>query len=197
MPLRQSAATLPGPGIPSAISPLYRPNLSSQTINFKFHLGNTGPQVKFPEIPSTQPYQGTMELIIGKIEKYISFALIFVGLTFACYQTIELVYLFVVGLFDSVREGRFMADQPGRPIAGLFFSVLLTLELIATIRVFAHDQLVKIRIILLVGLIAVTRKILEMDMDHIAPVEGLTVAALILTLSLSYYLVSRSEGQKK
>jgi uncharacterized membrane protein (DUF373 family) len=139
-----------------------------------------------------------MEKVVGKIEQYISYALIFVGLTFATYQTVELVAMFISRLWQSVSAMEFLEDVPGRPVAGLFFSVLLTLELIATVRVFAEDHMIKIRVILLVGLIAVTRKILELDMEHMNPTDGVTVAALILALSLGYFLVSRSvDGHAK
>ena len=138
-----------------------------------------------------------MQHVIEKIEQYISVALILIGLTFAVYQTVELIYLFASGLWESLIGAKFLAEKPGRPVAGLFFSVLLTLELIATIRVFAKSHLIKIRVILLVGLIAVTRKILELDMEHMQAIDGFTIAALILTLSLGYFLVSRSEGEGK
>jgi uncharacterized membrane protein (DUF373 family) len=134
-----------------------------------------------------------MNKVVGKIEEYISYALIWVGLTYAAYQTIELVYRFLTRLWDALSSTEFLTEAPGRPVGSLFFSVLLTLELIATVRVFAEDHLIKIRVILLVGLIAVTRKILEMDMAHMGELEAYAVAALILALSISYFLVSRTE----
>jgi uncharacterized membrane protein (DUF373 family) len=133
-----------------------------------------------------------MQKLIDGLEHAISYALIMVGLIFATYQTVELVVLFAAGLWKSLTTFEFIAEQPGHPVAGLFFSVLLTLELVATVRVFAADHLTKIRIILLVGLIAVSRKILEMDMEHFEIMEGLAVSAMIFTLSVGYFLVSRS-----
>ena len=133
-----------------------------------------------------------MEKVVLKVEHYISYALILVGLTYAVYQTVELIVLFGFKLWESISTRSFVAETPGRPVAGIFFSVLLTLELISTIRVFAHDHLTKIRVILLVGMIAVTRKILEIE--HIEPASGATVAALILGLSISYFLVSRTKN---
>jgi uncharacterized membrane protein (DUF373 family) len=133
-----------------------------------------------------------MEKLIGRTEHAISYALILVGLTYAAYQTAELVILFLMALWKAVATFEILSERPGRPLAGLFFSVLLTLELIATVRVFAADHLIKIRVILLVGLIAVSRKILEMDMVHMGSSNGFGIAALILALSVSYFLVSRT-----
>lgn len=133
-----------------------------------------------------------MQKLINGTEHLISYALIIVGLVYAAYQTVELVALFLMGLWKSISSVQFIAEQPGRPIAGLFFSVLLTLELVATVRVFAADHLTKIRIIMLVGMIAVSRKILEMDMVHMDVMQGLTVSAMISALSIGYFLVSRT-----
>jgi uncharacterized membrane protein (DUF373 family) len=133
-----------------------------------------------------------MQKVVARTEEYISYALIFVALSYAVYQTVELLIFFGVALWNSIAGWDFIHEIPGRPVAGLFFSVLLTLELVATVRVFAADHLIKIRVILLVGMIAVTRKILEMDMAHMGEAQGYTVAALILALSVSYFLVSRT-----
>lgn len=133
-----------------------------------------------------------MQKIIDWIEHAISYALILVGILYAAYQTTELVLRFGVGFWDSITNLEFISDKPGRPLAGLFFSVLLTLELVATVRVFAADHLTKIRIILLVGMIAVSRKILEMPMDHLDIMTGLAISALMASLSIAYFLVSRT-----
>jgi len=133
-----------------------------------------------------------MQKIIDWIEHAISYTLILVGLVYAAYQTTELVILFVSRLWTSIATLTFVKEIPGRPVAGLFFSVLLTLELVATVRVFAEDHLTKIRIILLVGMIAVSRKILEMDMEHLDAMAGFAISAMIAALSVSYFLVSRT-----
>src|SRR5687768_12259375 len=136
-----------------------------------------------------------MQKVVARTEEYISYALIFVALLYAVYQTLELLIFFGIALWNSIANWEIIHEIPGRPVAGLFFSVLLTLELVATVRVFAADHLIKIRVILLVGMIAVTRKILEMDMAHMGEAQGYTVAALILALSVSYFLVSRTGDQ--
>jgi uncharacterized membrane protein (DUF373 family) len=133
-----------------------------------------------------------MEKLIGRTEHAISYALILVGLTYAAYQTAELVILFLMALWKAVATFEILSERPGRPLAGLFFSVLLTLELIATVRVFAADHLIKIRVILLVGMIAVSRKILELDMVHMDSMHGFGISALVFALSVSYFLVSRT-----
>ena len=100
------------------------------------------------------------ERFIGQVEKYISYILITVGLLFAIYQVFELVYLVFTSLYESMMKGEFYAGKQGTPIAGLFFSILLLLEVLETVKTFSKGHVIKIKIILIVGIIAVTRKLL-------------------------------------
>ncbi len=137
-----------------------------------------------------------MEKILKEFEKYVSWVLIFLAMVYVCYQVIDLAYSFAGKIVSNFREGTFSLEQKGKPIGSIFFTILLTLEIIQTIIVFARDTIVKVRIILIVGLIAVTRKILLNDMKTVSSDEEFAIAALILSLSLSYFLVNRSERIK-
>lgn len=133
-----------------------------------------------------------MTPLVAKFEKYITYTLIVVGMLFVIYQLLDLVYEFVKLIRLSIGERKFIIHQEGTPIAVLFFGILLMLEIIETLKVFSHDHVIKIRIILLVGLIAVTRKILMMDMTHADPAAELAVAGLVIALASGYFLVSRA-----
>lgn len=132
------------------------------------------------------------ERVVGYIEKYISYVLISVGLLFACYQVVELVYRVLMNLWRAAMQGEFLHTQHGMPLVVLFFNVLLLLEILETVKTFSKGHIVKIKIILIVGIIAVTRKLLVADMTHAAPIEEMAVGAVILALSIGYFLVSKS-----
>jgi uncharacterized membrane protein (DUF373 family) len=137
------------------------------------------------------------ENIIGKVEKYISYTLIAVGLVFAVYQVVELVYLVFSNLYASLIKGEFYVGQHGMPVAGLFFNILLLLEVLETVKTFSKGHIIKIKIILIVGIIAVTRKLLMADMTHAAPMEEIAVGVVILALSIGYFLVSKANANEK
>ncbi|MGC3943655.1 MAG: phosphate-starvation-inducible PsiE family protein [Chryseolinea sp.] len=132
------------------------------------------------------------EHIIERVEKYISYTLITVGLIFAIYQSIELVYLVFKNLYSSFMKGEFFVSQHGMPIAGLFFNILLLLEVLETVKTFSKGHIIKIKIILIVGIIAVTRKLLMGDMTHAEPMEEIAVGVVILALAVGYFLVSKA-----
>lgn len=132
------------------------------------------------------------EKVIGNFEKYISYTLISVGLLFAVYQVYELVYLVFTNLYTSITKGEFFVGKEGMPIAGLFFNILLLLEILETVKTFSKGHVIKIKIILIVGIIAVTRKLLMEDMTHAEPLQEIAVGVVIFALSLGYFLVSKA-----
>lgn len=137
------------------------------------------------------PVDKGFEKVVGYFEKYISYALISIGLLFASYQVIELIYRVLTNLYGSVVKGEFYEGQHGMPLAALFFNILLLLEVLETVKTFSRGHIMKIKIILIVGIIAVTRKLLLADMTHAAPMEEIAVGIVILALSIGYFLVSK------
>ncbi len=70
--------------------------------------------------------------------------------------------------------------------------VLLGLELLDTVKVYFRAHSVRVEVILLVGLIAMGRHVLEIDLHHINPMTLFGFASLILVLAVSYFLVKRA-----
>lgn len=135
-----------------------------------------------------------MERILPNFEKYISYALMLVAMVGIVFLTLDLIWVFGGRLAEAVQNRTFEVELKGRPAAALFFSVLLWLEILQSVRVFANDHSIKLKIILIIGIIAVTRKILLMDVTHADPLSEFAVAALIIALSIGYFLVSKSES---
>jgi uncharacterized membrane protein (DUF373 family) len=79
----------------------------------------------------------------------------------------------------------------------MFFNILLMMEIMETIRVFSHHHIIKVRIILIVCLIAASRKVLELGEGVVNPIAELALAGLILALACGYFLVSRSKISTK
>jgi uncharacterized membrane protein (DUF373 family) len=134
----------------------------------------------------------SFEKIVGFVEKYISYTLICVGLLYAVYSVVELVYLVFTNIFAAMEKHEFYTGKQGMPIAGLFFNILLLLEVLETVKTFSKGHLIKIKIILIVGIIAITRKLLLADLTHVEPMEEIAVGVVILSLSAGYFLVSKA-----
>lgn len=139
-----------------------------------------------------------MNNVLKLFEKIIFHVLIILGMVFIVYQTLDLVWLFGGRIYKSIAQGTFYLSEEGKPIAALFFGILLSLEIVETIKIFSKGHMTKVRIILIVGLIAVTRKILMIsDVSDIEPMTEFAIASLILALSAGYYLVTRVQPTKR
>lgn len=69
--------------------------------------------------------------------------------------------------------------------------VILGLELLETLRTYFVEHRTRLRVIFVVAMIAVGRHIIQLDFDHITGALLAGIAVLVLTLSASYYLMTR------
>lgn len=75
--------------------------------------------------------------------------------------------------------------------------VLLGLELLETVRTYFAEHRVRLEVIMIVAMIAVSRHIITIDFGHADGPWLAGVAALVLALGAAYYLVKRSSEEKK
>ena len=136
-----------------------------------------------------------MSKFFDRFERMVSAVLLAFGMFLVTFQVVQLIWTTIQSFAARFREaGLQYAPEYTRTIAILFFNILLVLEILQTIRVFSHDHIIKVRIILIVCLIAVSRKILALGEQTTEPLDDLGLAALILALSAGYFLVSRHIG---
>lgn len=139
-----------------------------------------------------------MEKLTENFEKYISVTLLLLSGVFVIFQTVELLWMTGERMYTRATTALGLDPTPeySRQIMIVFFNILLMLEIMQTIKVFYKAYTLKLRIILLVCLIAVSRKVFLLDIEHNAMLEFST-AALILAISTGYYLISRTETFNK
>ncbi len=107
-------------------------------------------------------------------------------------STIELAYVLFVGLVEP-QEGKSLIGLDNLfEIFGLFFNVLIGFELFETMKLFFKENVLHAELILLVALIAVSRKVILLDFKTIEPLELIGVAFLIGTITGGYYLIKKS-----
>ncbi len=72
--------------------------------------------------------------------------------------------------------------------------VLLGLELLETVRTYFTEHRIRLEVIMIVAMIAVSRHIIVIDFEHADGLWLVGVASLVLALSAAYYLVKRSQA---
>lgn len=70
--------------------------------------------------------------------------------------------------------------------------VLLGLELLETVRTYFTEHRIRLEVIMIVAMIAVSRHIITIDFEHADGVWLVGVASLVIALGAAYYLVKRS-----
>lgn len=81
-------------------------------------------------------------------------------------------------------------------IFGVFLNVLIGLELFETVKLYLKESILHGEVILMVGLIAISRKVIVLDYSNENPIMIIAIALLIVSISIGYYFV-RKNNQKK
>lgn len=133
--------------------------------------------------------------IIDRIEKVVVLGLLGLMLLVVVAGAIELVFVIIDAMMEPPRFLLLDINELLR-IFGFFLLVLIGLELLASIRMYIQDETIHVELVMVVALIAVSRKIIVLDYEKTDGVTVLGIAALIISLSAGYYLMARSRASK-
>lgn len=85
-----------------------------------------------------------------------------------------------------------------KELFGLFLLVLIGLELVESMQTYLTEHVIhaEVEVILLIAMIAVARKVIIMDIDKTSFQALLGIAAIIVALAGSYYLLKRTQKER-
>ncbi len=108
--------------------------------------------------------------------------------------TIEMGFVF----FDAITETgdkHFLINLDNlMNIFGVFLLVVIGIELLDTIKVYFRKHVIHVEIVMLVALIAMSRKIIVMDYENLQGLEMLGIASIIVALAGGYFLIKKIGG---
>ena len=133
--------------------------------------------------------------IIHQIEKAIFYALSIVIFTFICIEIIELFYQFGKAILASNENSDrlLISKEQTKLVLPVFFNILIAVELFDTLKGYIEEHTIKVQSILLIGLMAIGRKLLVLDLGHSDGLTNIGLASLVLALSLGYYLIKKGD----
>jgi uncharacterized membrane protein (DUF373 family) len=139
-----------------------------------------------------------MKIAPGKYEKYlIQFLLILLGFI-VLVSALELAIQIFKNIFiDEFKNGVLIDINNLDEMFGLFFSILIGLELFETMKVYLRENVFHAEIILLVAIIAVSRKFVLIDYSRFDHLKIFAMSFLLLSLALGYYLIKRSSSDNR
>ena len=83
-------------------------------------------------------------------------------------------------------------------IFGLFMLVLIGIELLDTIaKTYMTESVDHAQIVMAVAIIAIARKVIILDVNELSGVTLVGIAAIILALSIGYYLIKKKDNPVK
>ena len=131
-----------------------------------------------------------MKGIIHKFEWFIVLALLFMMMLALLASTIELAIILVEQL---LAPPRFLLDvKEMLTVFSFFLMVLIGLELVETIKMYLDENVFHVEVVVLVAIIAVARKVIIIDYYTVSYELLLSIAALMIALSVSYFLLKRT-----
>lgn len=132
--------------------------------------------------------------MLKQFEKYVFYFLIGMLALYIAVEVVTLCYFFFKDIF-TVESGKylFFTKEEGQEILSPFFSILIALELIDTLKIYLKENVIKSQHIIVIGLIAISRKLLVIDFAHGDAMINFGIAALLIGLALSYFLIKKGE----
>jgi len=80
---------------------------------------------------------------------------------------------------------------------GLFFLVLVGVELLETLKMYTKEHVVHVEVVLLVALIVAARKIILIDYTTTPSDIFFGIAAIVIAIGVSYFLLKKSTSIQK
>ena len=131
-----------------------------------------------------------MITFLKKFEHYVILGLLAMMVLVVFLGTLELVLVLVK---EMLKPPKFLLNiEEMLTVFGFFLMILIGLELIETMKIYLSEESVHVEIIFLVAIIAITRKVIILDVKSLAPLTLLGIAAIILALAFGYYALKRA-----
>jgi uncharacterized membrane protein (DUF373 family) len=121
----------------------------------------------------------SVEVVISKI---LSLAMIWVILLSVCDLLIFLAKELANHSDNLLKDTLFV-------IFGLFLNVLIALEILENITAYLKKHVIQVELVIVTSLIAVSRKIIILDLEKKTAADLIGLAAAIFALSISYLIV--------
>ncbi|TVQ75719.1 MAG: hypothetical protein EA358_11105 [Flavobacteriales bacterium] len=131
--------------------------------------------------------------IMKKFEVGVFYILSGVIAIYIAVEIIELIYQFGKAILTKNENSNrlLISKEQTSLVLPVFFNILIAIELIDTFNIYVKESHIKVQSILLIGLIAIGRKLLVLDIGHADGLSNIGLAAIIIALSLGYYLVKK------
>jgi uncharacterized membrane protein (DUF373 family) len=134
-----------------------------------------------------------LEAVIGKVQKFTVVALAGMLVVVMLLSTLHLGVLIAQEIWAPPR---FLIRVQGLlEIFGYFLLVLIGVELLETLKAYMKKDIIHVRVVLEVALIAMARKVIIEEPNTVSSLTLLGIAALILALAVAFYFERQAKRE--
>jgi uncharacterized membrane protein (DUF373 family) len=134
-----------------------------------------------------------LETLLAKIQKFTVLALTGMLVVVVLLSTLHLGVLIVQEVWAPPR---FLIRVQGLlEIFGYFLLVLIGVELLETLKAYLRKDIIHVRVVLEVALIAMARKVIIEEPNSVPGLTLLGIAALILALGIAFYFERQAKRE--
>lgn len=134
--------------------------------------------------------------LIHTVKKWMSFIVLVLMTIIVFIAIIELGIILYLDLFDPVDDVLFLEIDEIFKIFGFFFIILIGFELIETVEMYFKDSIIHAEVVLLVAVIAVSRKVILLDLEKYDPLSIVGLGIIIISLGACYWFIKQSYRNK-
>jgi uncharacterized membrane protein (DUF373 family) len=133
-----------------------------------------------------------LEIIEGWVSKLLSIGMILVTIT----AIFHLGYSLIETLFSTFnRHNNDSFNAELFQLFGLFLNVLIALEILENITAYLKKHVVQVELVLVTSLIAVSRKIIILDLEKKDSNDLIALAVAVFSLSISYLIIRQANSK--
>lgn len=127
-----------------------------------------------------------------KFKRVLIVVIIFLLAFVLVLATVELIYVIIK---DVTSPPIFLLELDELlEIFGVFMLVIIGIELFESItKTYLREDVDHVKVVLAVAMIAIARKVIILDIKEVSSLAMLGIAAIILALSIGYYLAKRKK----
>jgi uncharacterized membrane protein (DUF373 family) len=133
---------------------------------------------------------------VHKAKKWMSFIVLILMTIIVAIAIVELSIILYLDIFDPTDDVLFLEIDELFRIFGFFFIILIGFELVETVEMYFKDNMIHAEVVLLVAVIAVSRKVILLDLEKYEPLAIIGLGVIILTLGGCYWFIKQSYRAK-
>jgi uncharacterized membrane protein (DUF373 family) len=143
--------------------------------------------------PTPKPILSRLLRLFSGFEVLVNLVLLVLMAVIVIASIVDLACVIFESIFLSPPFGRIGVDRLLN-VFGDFLLVLIGVELVESVRSYIEDKTVHVEVILAVGLVAITRKIIVLEPGHTDAMNLFGVATVTIALAAAFFLVHRARS---